>query len=337
MYLLLSAISGFVELGALTYAVLQGWSLSEVLALGCAYQLGALANSVVRLSRVWFLAVLAVAAGTCLLDPGPPAFAAAMILLSIGLQGIREEALTSGRVGTLAKRISRIVGFAAAGLCSPTATASAALLAVAIGITLPRASSTKMPHTSLVPAAPRSIDVIMLVHQAHYFAYAYALPILFLRTYRLSPIAASLAFSLGWTSYSATPTILARCPARLTLILGHLLAAATLGVIALRVQHIEPLLVAWFVIGFGGGTVFLIRRLEATWKPPRPTSQLDVWENVGHVAGVLVAIVVTLRAASVVAMIVAGAVLALSTAILVFIAEPGTVADRAALRNRQRP
>ena len=42
---------------------------------------------------------------------------------------------------------------------------------------------------------PRAIDVLMVVHQAHYFAYAYALPILFLNVFGLSP---TTAYAVLW-------------------------------------------------------------------------------------------------------------------------------------------
>jgi hypothetical protein len=157
----------------------------------------------------------------------------------------------------------------------------------------------------------------MVIHQAHYFAYAYALPYLFLAIYGLSPTSAALGFALGWVSYSATPLVLARRPALPTLVLGHFLVALTLLAMASMIHRLDVLLVAWFVTGFGGGTVFLIRRLEREWRPDRPAAQFDVWEHIGHVLGVLIAITLTSRFPSVTAMLLAGSVLAAGTAVLI--------------------
>jgi hypothetical protein len=169
----------------------------------------------------------------------------------------------------------------------------------------------------------------MVIHQAHYFAYAYALPYLFLAIYGLNPTSAAMAFALGWVSYSATPLVLARRPVLPTVVLGHIGVACTLLAMAFVIHRLELLLLAWFVTGFGGGTVFLIRRLEREWRPTRATAQFDVWENIGHVLGVLIAITLTSSFDNVTAMLLAGSALAAGTAMLILATvrfSPGGVA-----------
>src|SRR6266496_47708 len=111
IYLSLSFASGLLELGGVMFAIRLGLPIWAVLIFALAYQVGALCKNPMELSRGQYRSLVVVACvvgiaahwNTWFLVP-------ALLLLSAGLQGIREEALLLSPVATMPKRISRIVG-----------------------------------------------------------------------------------------------------------------------------------------------------------------------------------------------------------------------------------
>lgn len=239
-----------------------------------------------------------------------------MLLFSAGLQGLREEALNHCQIGTLPKRAFRILGFVAAGYFRPFALPMVALLVLLMATTFGRRSaSADVRERGDFGRSLGAAGVAMIVHQMHYFAYAYALPILLLRLHGLSGSATALAFTLGWVSYSLAPTLLGRLPTLSVVVVGHVAVAATLALMAMGFDDIKLLLVTWFASGFGGGTVFGIKRLAQQWSSIDRTRDLDLWENVGHVLGVIIAIGVILATRLETFLFLAGAALSLIVAI----------------------
>lgn len=319
IYLSLSLLTGFLELGSVTYALRQGKSLPMVLGVALAYQAGALFKKPVELTRWQYrvLAVLAVVVGY-LATWSFWWLALAIFILSASIQGIREEALQYHPVGTLAKRISRIVGFIGAGLFQAPALIVLPLLVLVMscGLNAPLLDSGHHPGGQSQKLGV--MGVAMIVHQSHYFTYAYALPILFLRLYGLTPVQAGVAFAIGWVSYSITPTLLSRYPDLRVLIAGHLGVAGVLIVMANLIGHnLAFILLAWFLSGFGGGTVFCIRRLAKRWGKQDKTGDMDLWENIGHVAGVAIAASLIIVTNQITALFLAASIFALSTVIIV--------------------
>ena len=91
-------------------------------------------------------------------------------------------------------------------------------------------------------------------------------------------------------SYTATPFLLGRFPPLPVVVAGHVGVAALLFSLGSGYPGMIWLAGAWFLTGFGGGTVFCIRRLAAAWAPADRTTEMDAWENLGHVLGVIVAV-----------------------------------------------
>lgn len=291
VYLALSTASGFVELGALFLAVRSGFSTVVLLVVGLAYQIGALFTNPFALNGAQYRALVVVAALVgIVVSRVPLVLPVALLFLGVGLQGLREEVQERARVGTLAKRASRVLGFVVAGFFDARAMVVVSLVALAL-VSVRRVPLEPSPARPRL-ARDRSIGVAgvaMVIHQMHYFAYAYVLPVFLLRGHKLSGIAAGLAFALGWVSYSLAPALLGKLPTLQVVVVGHLAVAAALVAMAVYCDRLPLLLAAWFASGFGGGTVFGIRLLARSWASVDRTSDLDMWENVGHVLGVIAA------------------------------------------------
>jgi hypothetical protein len=292
----LSFASGFLELGSVMFAVRLGLPIPAVIAFGLTYQLGALFQNPLELTGYQYRGmVVAATAAACASYWDVRLLWISLLLLSAGLQGLREEAVRGAPVGTLQKRIARVGGFAVAGWLNPALVifSSASILLIAGALrrwsdqTENGAKPCHRPSLSLLAG-------VMVIHQSHYFVYAYGLPVLFLDVHNLNPVSAALAFALGWISYSIAPSVLARVPTLTVVVAGHLGVSAMLIFAASHLHSLPMILTAWFASGFGGGTVFGIRRLAVEWRSGDSKADLDTWENVGHVLGVLLAIGLTL-------------------------------------------
>ncbi len=293
-YLLLSALTGFLELGAVLFGIRQGWSPTVIFLMVLGYQAGSAVLNV-RHDFRWRHFQIAVCAALILAVFLPSTgyiLVLILLLLSVGLQGLRAEALRIHPVGTAAKRSSRIIGFVFGGLFEPSTLIAASTVSFVTGLLLRRSDSDVHRH-HLKPEAPRQLGlsgVAMVIHQMHYFSYAYALPILFIRDHGLADVLAGLTFSLGWVSYTSTPLLLGQLPTLPVVVGGHIAVAALLFSLGSGHHGMTWLAGAWFLTGFGGGTVFCIRRLAAAWAPGDRTTDMDAWENVGHVLGVVVSL-----------------------------------------------
>lgn len=297
IYLTLSAASGLIELGGVLFALRMGASVGTALCFGLAYQVGALFKNPIEL-RGWHYRVLvglatAAAIAACW---DWHFFLPALMLLSAGLQGLREEALIHSGATTLAKRLSRIVGFVSAGVFDQGVMAVVGLVILAVAKYLPRQtlSAAELNGHAVPRRSLGLVGVVMVLHQMHYFVYAYAIPTALVRAHGLSNLWVGPAFALGWVSYSFAPAVLGRLPTLPVVVLGHLTVTLTLLFAAARMDNTAALLTAWFASGFGGGTVFCIRRLADRWASVDGTTDIDTWENVGHVLGVLLAVGIAL-------------------------------------------
>src|SRR5437667_9093237 len=118
IYLILSALSGFLELGAVTLPIRSGVPFLFALVVGMAYQIGALVKDTFRLKTYQSL-ILAIAG----LAFGVLAFKVFYLLvlsvlaLGIAIQDFRDKAQLLP-VATSTKRVARILGFASAGFFS---------------------------------------------------------------------------------------------------------------------------------------------------------------------------------------------------------------------------
>lgn len=291
-YLFLSGLTGVLELGVVLFAARSGRPVWNVVGLGLLYQVASLFVHPFTLApRQYRILLVAGAAAGAVTLLAPMAIAPAVAFSSVGLQGIREEQLATVSVATLPKRLTRIVGFIGAAAFSAWFLLAIPLLVglVACLRPAPAGRAARRPI-----GRPTPHELLMVVHQTHYFAYSYVLLFVLVGFHPASAAAAAGSFALGWVTYSLAPSLLGRLRPLSTLVTGHVLVTAILVIIALGVQHAVVVTAAWILGGFGGGTVFCIKVLAGRSDPP--TKNMETWENVGHVSGAVVALLAVVLA-----------------------------------------
>ncbi|MFO1078010.1 MAG: hypothetical protein U1E73_09850 [Planctomycetota bacterium] len=310
-YLLLSTATGFVELGAVIGSLLAGCSQATVLVIALLYQIGAIFANPLRLPYGAYVACAGIAVVCAAVATQLQVFLLpAVIFFAVGTQGIRDAVLARHPVSTFAKRVSRVMGFALGGYFSLWGLTTATIGVLAIGLL--RGVRKKVHHDVTVPSgtgASKPWCIAMLVHQMHYFAYAYTLPPLFVRDYGFGT-ASGVAFALGWVTYSGAPSILRKLPDFVVVTIGHGVVALLLVSMAINHGSSTWVMIAWCATGLGGGTVYGIRRL-AHGDNAQARNNMDGWENIGHVGGVLVALALVLAEEDATILFMAGGVLAL--------------------------
>lgn len=308
-FLLLSLLSGMLELGTVLAAFTEGLPMYIVLSLALMYQLGNLlcipGKRRPKLS-VWLsLANLALlGAGLWLEHAGPMAIrpfspslwvrGLQVALSSLCIQTLRGE--HKAACPTWLKRVFRIAGFLLAPLMVSFPHAGMLLcVLVPLGIAL---SGRKSPAAGPAPSqdsapAPKGLSAIMILHQMHYFAYTYVMPLVAIELTH-SPYAAAALYGLTWVVYLLPQWFSKRlkyrfdpmifffvCHAWLALTMILLSGAFLLGSIPLGLS-------AWMLTGLGGGSVFCIKDLT----PLSRSRNMTLSENLGHFLGTATAVLV---------------------------------------------
>jgi len=152
------------------------------------------------------------------------------------------------------------------------------------------------------------LSSLMFLHQVHYFAYYFTVPLYFYFRYDLPLAILSVTFILGWISYTLAHYAW-RSHGKHVFIAGHFISCVC--IIGLVTSHnILESFVWWFLTGFGGGTVYVLRTLSPSDKWDE---SLDFWESCGHVVGPLIVLPFLLSGSG----IEAGAILGASVALIV--------------------
>ncbi len=296
-YLTLSFISGIVELGAIILTIAISHNLVNILTAGLFYQIGNLLSSTVRLSKKMVLVILSIATLLSIAFHFHETLFFLYItvgLTSWGIQKMRRltKVLISGLspVSTFTKRLVRIGGFLIAGIITTE------ILIIVIGIVLLiavyLAQSTNIDWRDvppiLKPKRSRLSD-IMTIHQAHYFSYAYLIPIILITNLAVPAQVIGAFFIIGWISYIYSKQLLGRYESTYVFIFGHILVAISLVSIWFFSESLISIAFFWFISGIGGGTVFCIKRLNER-EDVSQRVELDIWEDLGHVLGVVIVI-----------------------------------------------
>jgi len=303
-YLMLSLLSGVLE----TSVVIAGFShfnLATGLAFALAYQVGCLIRNPLNLSLrgAAFLQAMAL-----LLLPFMLHNTLVLLLLvsfiSGGIQSARDW-LTPKQppVPVSIKRLVRVTGFIAGIICGaifdfetlvPVSLISCLVIWTAIPTSAIRTRWIQINRRW----RPDGYGWVMLVHQIHYFAYAYVLIAHLLNpglreetTITLRDAGAvSVWFALGWLSYISGETVQKRIfglSARAAVILGHVWVVICLLFMAACIRNPHLLGMAWILGGFGGGSVYAIKELAEKRKCK---ADIELWEHYGHNIGVMLAL-----------------------------------------------
>ena len=310
-FLGLSLASGAFEIGVVVGAAASGWPVELVLAVGLAYQLAAVfVDGAVHLgliaNRIALVLAALAALAVVVVHTEKVVFVVATFVVALVLHSMRGDGPKG--TSTMAKRSFRVVGFVIGAVAGLLVVPITALILLGIDV----ASRAQVGYREPGPLHLTSAHSVMVIHQSHYFVYAYALVILLVTGLGVPPALAGIAFSVGWVSYTLTERVLAGVSATTTVVFGHFLAALCLLVIGMAHDSFVIVLIAWFFSGFGGGSVFRLARWVATSSSPAET---HLWENVGHVVGVLVAMVIVFLTAQLVDTFFVGAALATATAV----------------------
>lgn len=299
LFLLLSGLSGVVELGPVFIAAREYGLLAGLVA-GLAYQVGNLAASSLPLARRWAGVVLLT--GVALLLAGrwvPWAAVVGVACVSVGLQKYRRflqkaSASGAGARSTLVKRVVRIAGFALAGLVDLDGLIACAVVIAAsyYGAMRSFSGDTWRSDTRPRPLKWSPLAGVMVIHQMHYFSYAYILPFLFTVTFGFGGLAAGAAFAFGWVTYASVEKLVRGQRYCLYFLLGHGIVVLSLSALATWISSAPAVVSAWAVSGLGGGTVYCLSRINAQVSAQHV--EMDRWEDVGHLAGVAAPLLLTL-------------------------------------------
>lgn len=288
----LAAIASLAELGPISALLWSDFGIIAILVAGAAYQAG---NSLPQMTTMYGMTlpavVLTVAASTMLLiSVGEPGWFIGIAALSWSLQAVRRQ--ISGALGddlpsTEAKRTARVVGFALATVVPSGVWIPAAWVASLAGLAW-RGAVAPMTIRPRRTWRPNLIEVIMIFHQAHYFSYCYALPVLFAKPALGGVSWTGAWFACGWITYLLAESVWRRFSPTVTFIVGHIYVAALLILITLYKDVPWATIGLWILSGFGGGTVYCLTVLHH--RQELPHWRIVVAEDIGHFVGVIVAI-----------------------------------------------
>ena len=252
--------------------------------MGLAYQTGALFREPLKFQTRQYCATLILSIITAyLIQCSIFMLFLTVFLLSIGIQGGRGLIAKDASVSTFIKRTSRIAGFGCSGLFSYELLTIASITALIIILFLYKQQTIPQKKYNL-RIGP--LGWIMLIHQSHYFLYAYIIPWFYISKFSIDASKAGLWFSIGWLSYIYSRSIFGENSIIRNFIAGHIIAAISLGLnffFASTSIYIYSIL--WFLTGIGGGSVYCLHQLKKTHLDD--DSDMDTCENIGHITGTI--------------------------------------------------
>ena len=152
-----------------------------------------------------------------------------------------------------------------------------------------RSAPSGAPKASPPPARqPSTVEITMLLHQAHYFSYCYAMPLLLASDATGGVALIGVWFACGWITYLAAEALWQRFPPRTVFVAGHVFLTVLLGLLSLFHSMPWVALSLWVLSGLGGGTVYCLSLLHAD--EGRPPKRLEQAEDIGHMLGVAAAL-----------------------------------------------
>lgn len=284
IFLFLSLISGSIELGGIIQAIIMKLSVLQVVGIGLAYQIGNLVPNPVKLNKT-LTVTASLLSFLCFMIVIFYSYHYWIVFAGFGFIAMAIQSLRSMQkenVGTTVKRVFRIAGFLLAPFCGLIVTGVIAVLLLTISLF----SKWQVGHAQIIKPELKFINTIMIIHQMHYFSYAYFMIILISQiTTGLNPVAIGILFTLGWLSYTSVSHLLRNDTYEKYLIVGHVFLTVILLLLALN-YHSLLAVILWILTGFGGGTVFCIDKINQLTKESTK-SDLTFSENIGHILGVI--------------------------------------------------
>lgn len=314
VFLILSFISGFIELGVIFLAIDYSMSILQIIGVGLAYQIGNIIPNPIRINKLYAIMSsiisICILCGSLLYGIRYILFFISIICMSSNVQLIR--CVVKENISTTLKRSFRIAGFFISILISIEL-----MIIVNIIILIIICRST-IENKKIIILKPRikKMSIIMIIHQIHYFSYSYFLIIL-LRNIMLecTLMSISITFILGWISYISISHFLRKDKYKIYFILGHTFLAIILLLMSYTYNSNE-LIVLWVMTGLGGGTVFCVKKVDLLTKDKLNNDDLVFAENIGHILGVVVGMLAYALTNSIRIPIVVAAICAFSAMLL---------------------
>ena len=324
LYYYISFLSGVVELGCIFWGLNREFSMLQVIGLVMSYQMGNVLQYFIPKKAEHYsqyflgLSLIACVASEYLSFLEIVSYMLALLALIIGstfLQLEREAVkIKVEEWEKWKKRAWRVVGFFVAfSLYLPYGTWI--LCAILLSLIIIGFYSKDFGYDEWFvnfidnkKNAPK-LCWTMITHQAHYFVYTYVLCILVFEKYH-SALIASIWFVLNWIPYTITePLVKFLKIEKYYLKIGiaaHLFNGIVLiGVyVFLKNNNILGAVLLWMLTGFGGGNIYCVRK----GMEPYIEYDNDTWmfsEQVGHILGMIVSIVLVALGKSELTMIVA--------------------------------
>lgn len=288
-FLILSGLSGIIELGVVFLGVYLGLPIPTVISLPIFYQLGnILMNYLPRKQKLCgVLSVIAFILGVLLY--GRYHYFPCAIQLVLSSYCIQMSRATQKRACPVwLKRVFRVGGFAISPIML-IGNGQAVLLICMVYCCILLIKLPGMSEPTQIKER-KKLSLVMIFHQLHYFVYTYIMPIYVLRLTN-SYILSGLAFAATWVVYLLPQTIVERLKIKqysLIFFTCHSFLAVCMGMISYTSMHDAMLavLVLWLLTGLGGGSVFCIKHLAKHYSD----LDMELSENIGHVLGPIVAV-----------------------------------------------
>ena len=278
MFSLLNLVSGFLETGAIIFA-LRHFDVNVALVAAILYQFGNLVPHPIQLSKqttsifTVFYAILILGS---LYFPLLGIIATPFLLGA--LQSVRSGMKTDS--GKMRKRSFRMLGFLLGFLFN----VYLGLLCAAITLAAVILASQSSENNINIPRF-KKLQVVMMLHQTHYFVYCYA--VMLIAYQQGGALVAAGLFFAGWLTYVFAPLAWKKGKNyRKMFLLGH----SVLTIILLSIFFVPSLyakVASWLLTGLGGTTEYCIGQLEKQTGNYHELNH-NCAENFGHILGVVI-------------------------------------------------
>ena len=289
-FLILSLFSGMIELGTVFLGIHLNAPIPVIISLPLYYQLGNLMmNYIPKKKQICIVMSITVLILSIFSRTNYYylSLTVQLIFSSFCIQITRDK--HKKNCPTWLKRSFRITGFALSPLMLFEKGQLILITSITFCLFLLFHSSDVLSHQK---PKNNEISFVMIFHQVHYFAYTYIMPIYLFQITQNYMISASI-FAITWIIYLLPQTIAEKYNMRnyKKIFLGcHTLLALCMGSMTLSFYKEKQLLLLlfWLLTGLGGGSVFCIKHLTQKYK----SIDMDLSENIGHVLGPLIAIII---------------------------------------------
>lgn len=316
-----------VELATLSASLRNGLGIGEIALLFACFHLGYLAADPLRRrvavgTSAMAIVTVAVAGALCLLAEGAWVAVTGGFLLAFNAvaQAARRSLKDQGTIRSITKNVGKAMGMVLGGVVGSFQFGPVLLVPFALHLALRRTAGSKLAADGGLEALTRRDRALLwgeFLHHMHYFVYCYGF--WYLAPTLISP-AIGAWFLVGWLAYFATELLwreTRRAFAPKVIASGHLIVA--LALLGMPNLDTAGLMAAWFATGVGGGTAYMLG--NSGGRGPR-----ERFEDWGHVGGVLVAAAISTTANTrhdaATACVLAGAFLALVTAMMFMVIAP---------------